>query len=128
MTSKLRYAVICASNQNRSMEGHDLFQKNGFNISSFGTNTVVRLPGPNPETPNVYNFGTTYEEMYEELDKSDHTLYAQNGVLNMLNRNRQIKHAPARFQENRDEFDVIFTCEEKCFDAVCEGKLIEWLF
>ena len=38
----------------------------------------------------------------------------------MLNRNRKLKSAPMRFQETSDEFDLIFTCEEKCFDAVCE--------
>ena len=38
----LRIAVICSSNMNRSMEGHRLLQKKGFNISSYGTGTQVR--------------------------------------------------------------------------------------
>ena len=37
----LRIAVICSSNMNRSMEGHRLLQKKGFNISSYGTGTQV---------------------------------------------------------------------------------------
>ena len=39
----LRIAVICSSNMNRSMEGHRLLQKKGFNISSYGTGTQVRF-------------------------------------------------------------------------------------
>ena len=40
----------------------------------------------------------------------------------MLDRNRRIKRAPERFQDTSDVFDVIFTCEERCFDAACESK------
>ena len=60
--------------------------------------------------------------MYQNLEQQDLNLYTQNGILQMLDRNRKIKPAPVRFQETQEEFDVIFTCEEKCFDAVCEGK------
>ena len=49
--------------------------KKGFDVRSFGTGSVVKLPGPGPEQPNVYDFGTTYQFMYEDLYRKDPHLY-----------------------------------------------------
>jgi len=42
----------------------------------------------------------------------------------MLDRNRRIKPKPERFQECREHFDVIITCEERVYDQVVEGNYI----
>ena len=116
----MRIAVVCSSNQNRSMEAHSVLSKRGFSIRSFGTGTNVKLPGPSRDRPNVYNFRTTYEEMYKDLLRKDKEYYKQNGILPMLERNKNIKPRPERFQECTDKFDLILTCEERVYDQVVQ--------
>ncbi|XP_036127385.1 RNA polymerase II subunit A C-terminal domain phosphatase SSU72-like [Molossus molossus] len=118
--SQLRLAVVCSSNQNRSMEAHSILKKRGFSVRSFGTGSYVKLPGPSPDEPNVYDFQTTYEQMYEDLVQKDQDLYTQNGILHMLERNKRIKPRPERFQNCQDVFDLILTCEERVYDQVVE--------
>jgi len=119
-----KVAVVCSSNQNRSMEAHGFLSKKGFVVQSFGTGDKVKLPGSSPDRPNVYDFGVTYEEMYNDLTNKDRNLYTMNGILHMLDRNRRIKPHPERFQDSKERFDVIFTCEERVYDQVVEGSVI----
>ncbi|XP_028854172.1 RNA polymerase II subunit A C-terminal domain phosphatase SSU72 [Denticeps clupeoides] len=116
----LRVAVVCSSNQNRSMEAHNILSKRGFDVRSFGTGTHVKLPGPAPDKPNVYDFKITYEQMYSDLVRKDKELYTQNGILHMLDRNKRIKTRPERFQNCKDQFDLVITCEERVYDQVLE--------
>lgn len=144
---KLKFCTVCASNQNRSMEAHLRLATapTPFPVISFGTGSLVRLPGPTITQPNVYNFNTTsYVQIYNELYAKDEKLYESNGVLNMIRRNSQVKWGPERFQDwipgvprldhlakgdkgalgtEGGVVDVIITCEERCWDAVVDDLM-----
>lgn len=119
-SSKLSIAVVCSSNMNRSMEAHAFLSKKGFQVNSFGTGDKVKLPGTAPDRPNVYDFGSTYEEIYQDLLSKDKAFYTQNGLLHMIDRNRRIKSRPERFQLCKEKFDIVVTCEERVYDQVIE--------
>ncbi|KIH58716.1 Ssu72-like protein [Ancylostoma duodenale] len=96
-------------------------RKRGFNIESYGSGNQVKLPGTAIDKPNCYEFGkTTYEYIYNDLKSKDSTYYTQNGLLNMLDRNRRIKPSPQKFQHEDKEFDVIICLEERVYDQQTE--------
>lgn len=117
---KLKVAVVCSSNMNRSMEAHSVLGKKGFDVQSFGTGEQIKIPGKNPREPNCYPFGTSYDDIYKDLIAKDKRLYTENGMLHIVDRNRRIKERPEKFQKSLDKFDVILTVEERVFDLVCK--------
>lgn len=101
---KLTFCTVCASNNNRSMEAHLRLTTapSPYPTISFGTGSLVRLPGPSINQPNVYNFNnTSYASMYNELLAKDKRLYHNNGILPMLERNKGVKWGPERWQDWR---------------------------
>ncbi|KAJ9063878.1 RNA polymerase II subunit A C-terminal domain phosphatase [Entomophthora muscae] len=121
----VKFSIVCSSNQNRSMAAHALFKQRGLSVSSYGTGSKVRLPGPSIHQPKVYDFGIPYDTMYQELKATNQRLYTDNGVLELLERNRSVKLAPERFQDAKERHEIIITCEERCFDAVCEDIILK---
>lgn len=54
---------------------HYFYSKKGFNVDSYGTNSVIKIPGPAADKPNSYPFGITYEDIYQDLLAKDPNLY-----------------------------------------------------
>jgi RNA polymerase II subunit A C-terminal domain phosphatase SSU72 len=127
------------------MEAHLQLAKHHFPVLSFGTGSLVRLPGPSISQPNVFKFNvTSYNDMYTELQTKDPRLYKAKGLLPMLDRNRNVKWGPERWQDwqpgqprtspqqkhntgstgtEAGLVDIIFTCEERCWDTLVEDLL-----
>lgn len=121
---RLRHAVVCASNVNRSMAAHERLSKAGLEVSSFGVGANVKLPGPTPDAPNRYAFdATTYQAILDDLRAKDEKLYTRNGLLAMMQRNAGVKPGPQRWQSRPQAappFDVVVTFERRVMEVLVE--------
>ena len=125
-TSMYRYAMICSSNINRSMEGHVVLQNHGFQVESYGCGTKLSLPGPN-RTPRHFDFGTPYAEITACLEREGKGHYErmggnEGGVLELASRGAATKAAPERWQDAPTsklcKLDVVIVFETRLYDIV----------
>ena len=54
---RLKFAVVCSSNMNRSMEAHSVLLKKKYDVESFGAGDRIKIPGKSIKEPNCYPFG-----------------------------------------------------------------------
>lgn len=124
---RLKFAMVCYSNQNRSMEAHKVLAEAGLNVVSFGVGTCVRLPGATRAAPNVYEFGTPYKAILADLRSkpaAEQPHYERLGLISMLERNLRVKTAPEKWQSAAvDDVDIVITFEETIMDALLEDML-----
>jgi RNA polymerase II subunit A C-terminal domain phosphatase SSU72 len=119
--SRLTFACVCASNVNRSMAAHQTLMRNNFQVSSYGTNSSISLPGPRDRGNNFFDFGTTYAEIVSRLEEQNHPFYTERGLIEMIQRDQTVKEKPEQFSTIFDQkkyFDVIFTYERMILDKV----------
>lgn len=121
--ASLKYAMVCSSNMNRSMEAHKQLKRNNLEVYSYGVGTMVRLPAPDNKQA-IFEFGTPYKDIYSKLREVDGgAWYRNNGLLNMVERNMGIKDHPERWQllpTLSGRFDIVFCFEERVFDALMD--------
>lgn len=124
--SILSFGVVCSSNINRSMEAHLVLGNAGLTVESYGTGSMVRLPGRSGLEPRVFKFGTPYAEMYDSLAATpeDEAFFQRNGVLPLCQRGAAVKISPQRWQDTPNsllsQHDVAIAFEERIYDAVVE--------
>ena len=117
-----QFATICSSNVNRSMEAHSLFQDNHIRVCSYGTGKKVKIPGLTEKRPLEYPFGTDYETILNDLFDKDKDFYTKREIIPMIQRDRGVKKAPQRFQDELDLsfIDVCICFDDRVFDSVLE--------
>lgn len=123
-TSKYRYAMVCSSNINRSVEAHTVLQNAGFQVESYGCGKHLRLPGP--KEARVFEFGTPYETIATCLQDEAPAHYIRTGVLDLARRAALTKLAPQRWQDAAPEsishLNVVIVFENRLFDVVVAGE------
>lgn len=126
MTNKdsMTFACVCASNVNRSMEGHRILARNGYAVASYGTNEVIRMPGAS-NVPHQFDFGATYQEILAEMESKNDPYYEEQGLIKMLRDDADTKLKPERFASTFNPatlkyFDIIFTYQDTIMERVLD--------
>jgi RNA polymerase II subunit A C-terminal domain phosphatase SSU72 len=119
LLDSIKIALVCQSNLNRSVEAHLLLLQNGYAADSYGAGNKVRLPGETIDLPNVYDFGTPYEQIALDLRGKNQQRYEKNGMLQMLDRNCRVKVKPERWQsEQMRRYQLIIVFDRRAYESV----------
>jgi RNA polymerase II subunit A C-terminal domain phosphatase SSU72 len=98
----------------------------GFDVSSFGCGTKLKLPGPSKKA-REFDFGTPYAEIVRCLEREAKGHYErvggnEGGVLELARRGAATKEAPERWQDTDtsiiSKLDVVIVFETRLFDEV----------
>tara|TARA_B100000780_G_C20944175_1_gene376575 strand:- start:49 stop:591 length:543 start_codon:yes stop_codon:yes gene_type:complete len=105
---------------NRSCAGHLICLENAIEVTSYGAGAKVKIPGKHGAR--TFEFGTTYQEMYETLEMEDKDFYTSNTMLSILDRNRKMKDAPWRWQDTDvvGKVHVAICFDDRIFELVDE--------
>lgn len=116
-----RVGTVCACNMNRSMAAHQKIQRFIPGVRSFGTNRHVKLPGQRSSIR--WPFGTPYRKILEELMSSAQLdWYREMGIIDMLERNIDLKVSPDRWQDSSvADLDLVVCFNSRVFELVVEG-------
>lgn len=126
----LQICTVCSSNMNRSMEAHKVLSQAGYKVESFGTGTAVKIPGLTKDQPNIFPFGTPYNEMLTVLEEQEKNIpeeernFSKQGLFDMLTRNMKLKKAPENWQVQDTlkllKNEIVISCDEKCYELLLE--------
>jgi len=88
--SKPKSFLICHAITLNKCLPYYFLSKKGYRVQSFGTGDKVKLPGAAPDRPNVYEFGTPYDDIYQDLLQKDRELYCE--LQMKINLNKSTSH------------------------------------
>ncbi|CAI5746621.1 unnamed protein product [Peronospora destructor] len=118
------FAMVCANNVNRSTAAHEILNTAGLRVCSYGAGHQVTFPGRTSSESRTFRFLTPYVAMHSALKKEDAALFADNGVLEILERDISIKKAPERWQSLSKKqlvgIDVVVCLDYAMFLTVLE--------
>ena len=107
---------------NRSCAGHLKLKQAGLIVSSYGAGAQVKIPGKHG--PMLFKFGTAYDEMHQMLEQQDSEFYRndKNKMLDLLDRNRNLKRHPERWQDSDivGLVNVAICFDDRIFELVDE--------
>jgi RNA polymerase II subunit A C-terminal domain phosphatase SSU72 len=109
------------------MEAHLQLLQRGYNVSSYGTGTFMRLPLDRSGGQKTFEMdNATYQQALDWMKQQDEKLrnfFIGDGIMKMMERNVKIKAGPQRWQNLETlhgRFDVVICLDDRVYEAVLE--------